>query len=47
MNKRTDKRARLVEAADKLFFEQGVNITTLANIAALADVPLGLSLIHI
>lgn len=41
MNKRTDKRARLVEAADKLFFEQGVNITTLANIAALADVPLG------
>ena len=41
MNKRTDKRVRLVEAADKLFYEQGVNITTLANIAALAEVPLG------
>lgn len=41
MNKRTDKRVRLVEAADKLFFEQGVNVTTLANIAALAEVPLG------
>lgn len=41
MNKRTDKRVRLIEAADKLFFEQGVNVTTLANIAALADVPLG------
>jgi len=41
MNKRTDKRARLIEAADTLFYEQGVNTTTLANIAALADVPLG------
>lgn len=41
MNKRTDKRIRLVEAADKLFYEQGVSITTLANIAALAEVPLG------
>jgi TetR/AcrR family transcriptional repressor of nem operon len=41
MNKRTDKRVRLIEAADKLFYEQGVNVTTLANIAALADVPLG------
>lgn len=41
MNKRTDKRVRLIEAADKLFYEQGVNITTLANIASLADVPLG------
>ncbi len=41
MSKRTDKRARLIEAADKLFHEQGVNITTLANIASLADVPLG------
>ncbi len=41
MSKRTDKRVRLVEAADKLFYEQGVNITTLANIAALAEVPLG------
>jgi AcrR family transcriptional regulator len=41
MNKRTDKRIRLIESADKLFYEQGVNVTTLANIAALADVPLG------
>jgi TetR/AcrR family transcriptional repressor of nem operon len=41
MNKRTDKRIRLIEAADKLFYEQGVNITTLANIASLAEVPLG------
>lgn len=41
MNKRTDKRLRLIEAADKLFYEQGVNVTTLANIASLAEVPLG------
>ena len=41
MSKKTDKRTRLVEAADKLFYEQGVSITTLANIAALAEVPLG------
>ncbi len=41
MAKRNDKRSRLVLAADKLFHEQGVNITTLANIAQLADVPLG------
>lgn len=41
MSKKSDKRARLIAAADKLFHEQGVNITTLANIAALADVPLG------
>ncbi len=41
MNKRTDKRLRLIEAADKLFYEQGVSITTLANIAALSEVPLG------
>jgi AcrR family transcriptional regulator len=38
---RNDKRSRLVCAADKLFHEQGINITTLANIAQLADVPLG------
>jgi len=41
MNKRTDKRVRLIEAADKLFYEQGVSVTTLANIASLAEVPLG------
>lgn len=38
---RNDKRSRLVEAADQLFHEQGVSNTTLANIAQLADVPLG------
>lgn len=41
MARRNDKRSRLVSAADKLFHEQGVNTTTLANIAQLADVPLG------
>lgn len=40
-NQKPDKRTRLVDAADQLFHEQGVNITTLANIAALANVPLG------
>ncbi len=41
MAKRNDKRSRLVTAADKLFHEQGVSTTTLANIAQLAEVPLG------
>ncbi len=41
MTYRNDKRSRLVGAADQLFHEQGVNNTTLANIAQLADVPLG------
>ena len=41
MTRRNDKRGRLVTAADKLFHEQGVSTTTLANIAQLADVPLG------
>ncbi len=41
MSRKSDKRTRLVEAADKLFYEQGVSITTLANIATLAEVPLG------
>lgn len=41
MNKKTDKRVRLVDAAGKLFYEQGVNVTTLAHIASLAEVPLG------
>lgn len=39
--KKNDKRFRLVSAADKLFYEQGINSTTLANIASLAEVPLG------
>jgi len=41
MNPNADKRTRLVEAADSLFHKQGVSTTTLAHIAALADVPLG------
>lgn len=41
MARRNDKRSRLVAAASKLFHEQGVSTTTLANIAQLADVPLG------
>lgn len=41
MIRRNDKRDRLVEAADTLFHQQGVGNTTLANIAALAEVPLG------
>lgn len=39
--RRNDKRERLVEAADTLFHKQGVSHTTLAHIAALAEVPLG------
>ena len=41
MRPKNDKRTRLVEAANQLFHEQGVSNTTLANIAQLADVPLG------
>jgi len=41
MSRNNGKRARLVQAAGKLFHEQGVSVTTLANIAQLADVPLG------
>ncbi len=41
INQKADKRTRLIEAADELFHQQGVSITTLANIAALAEVPLG------
>lgn len=41
MARRNDKRERLIESADSLFHQQGVSNTTLANIAALADVPLG------
>ncbi len=41
MTRRNDKRTRLVEAADQLFHKQGVNTTTLANIAQLSEVPLG------
>ncbi|HLW96534.1 MAG TPA: TetR/AcrR family transcriptional regulator [Solirubrobacteraceae bacterium] len=36
-----DKRDRLVEGASRAFYEQGVEHTTLADVARLADVPLG------
>ena len=39
--KRNDKRERLIQAADKLIYEQTFHTTTLADIAKLADVPLG------
>ena len=36
-----DKRTRLIKAAQVAFYQQGVAPTTLADIAALAEVPLG------
>jgi len=41
MQMRTDKRSRLIDAADRLFHEKGFSQTTLANIAEHANVPLG------
>lgn len=41
MPRKTDKRVRLVEAAKRLIHQQGFNLTTLADIAQEADVPLG------
>lgn len=41
MPRKTDKRIRLVEAAKVLIHQQGFNLTTLADIAQEADVPLG------
>lgn len=41
MKRTNDKRMRLINSADQLFHQQGINNTTLANIAQLADVPLG------
>ncbi len=41
MPRTTDKRVRLVDAAKKLIHEQGFNLTTLADIAQEAHVPLG------
>jgi TetR/AcrR family transcriptional regulator, transcriptional repressor for nem operon len=38
---RPPKRDRLIDAASRLFYEQGVERTTIADIAADADVPLG------
>src|SRR3989344_1718817 len=40
-SKETNKRARLLEAAYKLVYQQGFNQTTLADIAQEAAVPLG------
>lgn len=39
--KQNDKRDRLVEAADQLIYEKTFHTTTLADIAKMADVPLG------
>ena len=41
MEKRLDKRGRLVESAAELFHEQGVHRTSLAEVAERAEVPLG------
>lgn len=41
MPRKSDKRERLVESAKNLMFKQGFNLTTLADIAQEADVPLG------
>jgi TetR/AcrR family transcriptional repressor of nem operon len=41
MPKKSDKRNRLIDAAKKLIYQQGLNITTLADIALEADVALG------
>jgi len=41
MARKSDKRNRLVDAASTIFLLKGIGETTLANIAVLADVPLG------
>lgn len=41
MPRKTDKRIRLIESAKVLIHQQGFNLTTLADIAQEADVPLG------
>ncbi|MFM8455057.1 MAG: TetR/AcrR family transcriptional regulator [Gammaproteobacteria bacterium] len=41
MPRKTDKRHRLIDAAKVLIHKQGFNLTTLADIAQEADVPLG------
>ncbi|MCA2208523.1 TetR/AcrR family transcriptional regulator [Nocardia rosealba] len=38
---RAGKRERLVEAAARVFYEQGIEKTTIADIATAADVPVG------
>lgn len=41
MSRKADKRERLIDAAKKLIYQQGFNVTTLADISHEADVPLG------
>lgn len=41
MSRKFDKRERLIDAAKELIYRQGFNMTTLANIANKAEVPLG------
>jgi AcrR family transcriptional regulator len=41
MSEKVSKKVRLINAADKLFREKSLNLTTLADIAQEADVPLG------
>jgi AcrR family transcriptional regulator len=41
VDERPAKRDRLIDAASRLFYEQGVERTTLADIATAAEVPLG------
>lgn len=41
MPRTTDKRVRLIDAAKALIHQQGFNLTTLADIAQEADIPLG------
>lgn len=41
MARKTDKREKLLFAADQLFLVKGVHETTLADMASLAEVPLG------
>lgn len=41
MSRKSDKHDRLIDSAKKLIYQQGFNVTTLADIALEADVPLG------
>lgn len=41
MEKHPAKRNRLIDAASRLFYERGVERTAIADIAAIAEVPLG------
>ena len=41
MSRQNDKRSRLIDAANDLIYQQTFNVTTLADIAAKASVPLG------